>query len=179
MSFTIYNETNAPEAARQELTSSRENFGWIPNLHGVMAQAPSVLTAYKTLHALFLQTSFNAQEKTVVWQTINVVNGCHYCVPAHSAIADMMKVEQSLVAQLINNDTLTDPKLEVLRSTTKAIVTSQGKLSQQQLNRFFQAGYTNQQLLEILLGVAQKTLSNYTNHFADTPLDDQFIPYAK
>jgi len=66
----------------------------IPNLHGVMAESPALLEAYKTIHRLFMEeTAFNKEEKTVIWQTINVANECHYCMPAHTAIANMQKVD--------------------------------------------------------------------------------------
>ncbi|MCV5838426.1 carboxymuconolactone decarboxylase family protein, partial [Escherichia coli] len=66
------------------IENSVKAFGMLPNLHAVMAEAPTLLEGYQVVHELFQQTSFNAEELTVVWQTINVEHGCHYCVPAHS-----------------------------------------------------------------------------------------------
>ena len=174
MSFTYYNQDNAPEAAREELAASQKAFGWIPNLHAVMAEAPTVLTAYKQLHELFQQTSFNSAELTVIWQTINVENNCHYCVPAHSMIAKMMSVDPRLIQALVDNEPLPDEKLQTLKDTTLALMRHRGQLTKAELNDFKAAGYGNQQLLEILLGLAQKTISNYTNHLANTELDEAF-----
>ena len=101
MSFTLYTQDSAPAEAREELADSLKNFGWIPNLHAVLAEAPPVLTAYKKLHELFQQSSFDQTELTVVWQTINLENRCHYCVPAHTAIAHMMEVDQAVLEALI------------------------------------------------------------------------------
>jgi len=72
MSFTLYTPQNAPEAAQTELASSLKSFGFVPNLHAVLAEAPAALKAYKSLHGLFTETSFDAEELTVVWQSINV-----------------------------------------------------------------------------------------------------------
>lgn len=174
MPFTLYTPDNAPEAAKAELVDSLNTFGWIPNLHAVMAEAPAVLTAYKQLHTLFQQTSFNSQELTVVWQTINVSNECHYCVPAHTTIATMMEVDADLINALRTGVKLPDPKLQILRETTELLMHRRGRLSDAEVVRFKAAGYGNQQLLEILLGISQKTLSNYTNHLAETPVDEQF-----
>mgnify|MGYP003385894943 FL=1 len=174
MSFTLYTPETAPQAAQDELKNSAEVFGWVPNLHAVLAEAPPVLTAYKSLHGLFQQSSFDAEELTVVWQSINLENTCHYCVPAHTTIAGMMAVDSTLINALLEGKALPTEKLEVLKDTTKALLNQRGDLNDEQIARFTAVGYGNQQLLEIILGIAQKTISNYTNKLAHTPLDDQF-----
>ena len=174
MSFTLHTPETAPQAARDELKNSVESFGWVPNLHAVLAEAPPVLTAYKSLHGLFQQSSFDAEELTVVWQSINIENKCHYCVPAHTTIAGMMEVDSALINALLEDKALPTEKLEVLKTTTQALLNQRGDLDDEQIARFKAMGYGNQQLLEIILGIAQKTISNYTNKLANTPLDDQF-----
>jgi alkylhydroperoxidase family enzyme len=174
MSFTLYTPETAPQAAQEELKNSVESFGWVPNLHAVLAEAPPVLAAYKNLHSLFQQTSFDAEELTVVWQSINLENKCHYCVPAHTTIAGMMEVDSALISALLEDKALPTEKLEVLKTTTKALLNQRGDLHDEQIARFKAVGYGNQQLLEIILGIAQKVISNYTNKLANTPLDDQF-----
>jgi hypothetical protein len=68
--FKLHDQSSAPEAAKPQLEGSMQALGMIPGLHAVMAEAPVVLDAYQKLHALFLDTSFDADEKTVVWQSI-------------------------------------------------------------------------------------------------------------
>ncbi|CAM3765635.1 MULTISPECIES: carboxymuconolactone decarboxylase family protein [Pseudoalteromonas] len=177
--FTLYTQDNAPEAAKPLMEKSVAAFGMLPNLHAVMAEAPTLLEGYQVLHELFQNTSFNAEELTVVWQTINVEHVCHYCVPAHSAIAASMKVDQDIVDALVNKTPLADEKLEVLRETTLAMTQNRGVISDEQIEKFFAAGYAQQQLLEIVLGLSQKVMSNYTNHLANTPVDEPFKKFAK
>ncbi|MDN3380450.1 MULTISPECIES: carboxymuconolactone decarboxylase family protein [unclassified Pseudoalteromonas] len=177
--FTLYTQENAPEAAKPLMEKSVAAFGMLPNLHAVMAQAPTLLEGYQVLHELFQNTSFNAEELTVVWQTINVEHECHYCVPAHSAIAASMKVDEGIVDALVNKTPLADEKLETLRETTLAMTQNRGVISDEQIEKFFAAGYAQQQLLEIVLGLSQKVMSNYTNHLADTPVDEPFKKFAK
>ncbi len=174
MKFTLYTTENAPEASRPLLEKSQQAFGMIPNLHAVMAAAPAVLEAYQELNQLFQQTSFNAAELTVVWQTINVEHGCHYCVPAHTAIAHMMQVDPAITNALREERPMPDEKLQVLHLTTLALVRKRGRLNEDELQRFQAAGYGQQQLLEIILGISQKVMSNYINHLAGTPVDDAF-----
>ena len=179
MTFTLYEIDNAQAPANKELEQSEKAFGFIPNLHKALAASPKTLEAYKYLHDQFQASSFNNTELTVVWQTINYYNQCHYCLPAHTGIAHMMKVDQHVIDALHNGEPLEDEKLAALQSTTRAIVDQRGHLDDQQLGAFNAAGYGNQQLLEILLGLAQKTISNYTNHLAKTPVDKPFQQFVK
>ena len=176
--LTIHTIETAPEESKESLKNSVKAFGMLPNLHGVLAGSPQTLEAYKTLHKLFSETSFNTDELTVIWQTINVENECHYCVPAHTGIAHMMKVNPELTEALRNNTEIADEKLSVLRDTTLSIVRNRGRISDEELNKFYGVGYGEQQILEIILGLAQKTISNYTNHIANTPVDEPFQKFV-
>lgn len=149
----------------------------IPGLHGVLAGAPGILDAYQKLHELFVDSSFNNEELTVVWQSINVEHECHYCVSAHTGIAKMMKVDDAITETLRNETKLEDSKLEALRTMKLKIVRNRGNVTQEDLDAFYEAGYGERQVLEIILGLSQKTISNYVNHITNTPVDEGFKKY--
>ena len=175
--FPAHTIETAPEDSRPLLEKSEANFGRIPGLHAVMAEAPALLEGYQVLHKLFAEnTSFDADELTVVWQTINVEHECHYCVPAHTGIAKMMKVSDDITEALRNETPLPTAKLEALRSFTIQMVRQRGNVSQEQMQAFFDAGYGHRAVLDVVLGLAQKTMSNYINHMAQTPVDEVFHP---
>ena len=174
----IHTVETAPEDSKVFLEKSIKSFGAIPGLHGVLAGAPGILDAYQTAHKLFTETSFNNEELTVVWQTINVEHACHYCVPAHTAIAKMMKVDDAITEALRNETSLTNKKLEALRTMTLLIVRNRGNVSQRALENFYAVGYEERQILEIILGVSQKVISNYTNNIANTPVDVAFQAFV-
>ena len=176
--FTLHNSDTATDVAKPLLQNSVNAFGMIPNLHAVMAEAPTLLEGYQQLHALAQKTSFSKEELTVVWQTINVEHECHYCVPAHTAIAHSMKVDPAISDALRDNTVLPSEKLEALRNTTLAITRQRGVVDNDSINQFFAAGFTRQQLLEIILILSQKVMSNYVNHLADTPVDEPFKAFA-
>ena len=90
-----------------------------------------------------------------------------------------MKVDQGIVDALVNKTPLENPKLETLRETTLAMTRERGVISDEQIEKFFAAGYAKQQLLEIIVGLSQKVMSNYTNHLADTPVDAPFKKFVK
>lgn len=176
-SLKIQNLESAPEESKELLEKSKKAYGMIPGLHGVLAGAPGILDAYQKLHALFVDSSFNNEELTVVWQSINVEHECHYCVPAHTGIAKMMKVDDAITEALRNETKLEDSKLEALRTMTLKIVRNRGNVTQEDLEAFYEAGYDERQVLEIILGLSQKTISNYVNHIANTPVDEGFKKY--
>jgi alkylhydroperoxidase family enzyme len=178
MTYQLHTETTAPEASKQLLAESRKAFGMIPNLHAMLAESPAALEAYKNLHDLFQQTSFDADELTVVWQTLNVEHECHYCVAAHTAIANMLKVDPAITAALRNGTELPTSKLQALHVTTLELARERGRPSEATLNAFFAAGYQQRHVLEIILGISQKVLSNYANHIAETPIDKAFSAFA-
>ena len=178
MEFPIHTIDSASPEAQKLLDDAKRTFGWVPNLSGVMASNPQLLQGYMELHKLFQKSGFNNEELTVVWQTINVEAKCHYCVPAHAAIADWMKVDPEITQALRNKTKLPNEKLQTLHETTLSLVRNRGRLSEDELNTFEKAGYTQQHILGIVLGMAQKVMSNYTNHLANTPLDEKFQKYA-
>jgi alkylhydroperoxidase family enzyme len=170
--FEIHSVESAPEASQPLLAKSLAAFGRVPGLHGVMAESPALLEGYQVLHKLFAEsTGFDADELTVVWQTINVEHACHYCVPAHTGIAKMMKVDDAIIDALRDETPLPNGKLEALRTFTLQMVRERGNVSDKDVQAFLDAGYSRQHILEVVLGLAQKVMSNYTNHLADTPVD--------
>lgn len=146
----------------------------VPNLHAVMAEAPGLLEGYQRLHQLFLDSSFDDEETTVVWQTINVEHECHYCVPAHTGIAKSMKVDDTLTDALRNETPLPTKKLEALRNFTLSVIRGRGNVDDDAVQAFLDAGFSKRQILEVVLAAAQKVMSNYTNHLANTPIDKPF-----
>ena len=178
MTFPSHDLDSAPEASKPLLEKSQKAFGRLPGLHKVLAESPQAYEGYQVLHKLFTETDFDAEELTVVWQAINVENECHYCVPAHTGIAKMMKVSEGISEALRNETPLPTPKLEALRCFTVQMVRDRGNVTDAQMQAFFGAGYGHRAVLDVILGMAQKTMSNYVNHVAKTPVDEVFKSLA-
>ncbi len=169
--FTLHTEDTAPEASKPLLADSKKSFGRIPGLHAVMAEAPGLLEAYKAAHELVVNSSFDKDEITVVWQSVNVEHACHYCVPAHTGIAKSMGVSDDISDALRNETPLLNARLEALRTFTLSVVRDRGNVDDNAVQAFLDTGFTQRQILEVILGVSQKVMSNYTNHLANTPVD--------
>jgi uncharacterized peroxidase-related enzyme len=178
MSYQIHDKLTAPTGAKDVLAGAEKKLGFVPNLFGMMANAPTLLKAYTTISSLFDETSFSPTERQIVLLTVSYENGCEYCVAAHTAIAGMQKVPGDVVAALRAGAPIADGKLQALRRFTAALVKTRGWPAKEDIDTFLAAGYGQQQVLEAVLGVGLKTLSNYANHLADTPLDTAFASTA-
>lgn len=174
MKFDVLSKDNAPEGARAELGRAQAQYGFLPNLLGVMAEAPALLLGYRYLMDIFEKTSLSPAERQIVLLATSRSNACDYCMAAHSTIADMMKVPTEVTDAIRAGRPIGDAKLEALRRFTAAVVETRGLPGEAETKAFVGAGYTKAQVLEVILGVGMKTLSNYTNHVADTPLDPGF-----
>lgn len=175
--FDLHTVETAPEGAKEVLEQLQKQNGMVHNLYAVMAEAPEVLKSYLQLGQIINQTSFNSIEKNVIWLTINYTNNCHYCMAIHTLVANMQKVPENIVKALRENEPINDTKLETLRQFTVSMVDKKGWATEAEINNFIATGYSKKHVLELILMIAQKTISNYVNHIADTPLDEISKPY--
>lgn len=179
MSYKIHTVESAPEAAKEFLAGAKQSLGFLPNLFAVMASAPALVKAYGALSKLFDETSLSPTERQIVLLSVSAENGCEYCVAAHTAIAGMQKVSGDVVEAIRARRPISDPKLEALRRFAASVAVTRGHPTEAEVRAFLAVdGYTETQVLEVILGVGFKTLSNYTNHLAQTPLDQAFAPVA-
>ena len=173
--FKVHTEQTAPEASRPILQKVRSNYGMVPNLHGVLAGSPGALEAYVALSQALGNTGLSPAEQQVVLLAVSVENGCTYCVAAHSTVAKGGKLfDDATLKALREGQALPDARLEALRSFTTTVVRERGFAGDAAVSEFLAAGFTPAHILGVVTGVALKTLSNYTNHIAATPLDEAF-----
>ena len=175
--FPLFDENTAPETAQSLLAKTKEEFKMIPNLERTMALSPTLLESYVTCWSLFSKTSLSPIERQIVYQTANFENECDYCVPWHTLLAKQVKMPKEDIEALRTGAKLSNQRYEALRVFTQSLIRTQGKIVRSELDAFMQAGYVPQQALEVILGIAIKTMSNYTNSITGTPLDDVVKPY--
>lgn len=174
MNLEVLNKNDAPQSARELLEKAEKNYGFVPNILGVMANSPALLEAYMTVNGIFEKTDFSAAEKQTVLLAASTENDCGYCKSAHTAIAKMQDVDDAVLEAIANGDKLPDDKLDALFNFTRIMVDKRGRPSNEELQAFFDAGYSEAQVLDVIVGIGMKTMSNYHNHIAETPVDEQF-----
>jgi uncharacterized peroxidase-related enzyme len=158
------------------LEKAKAQVGFIPNMYARMVNSPGLLETYLDGYAAFRKESgFTPAEQEVVFLVISRENGCEYCVSAHSMLADVQSGLAPSVTDAIREGTLIgDTKLAALADFTRTLFHTRGLPSQAAVHAFLSAGYSERQVLEIVLALAVKTLSNYANHLFHTPLDAMF-----
>ncbi len=174
--YCLYDEQTAPEGAQETLQQAKHMYGFIPNLLAVMAESPELAKGYAAVSQLFDQTSFSNTEKQVLLLAVSYENECDYCIAAHSTVAEMTHVPPPIVTALREGRPLPVEKLQALRHFVSTVVRSRGWPTSGVVQAFLDAGYTRGHVFEVILGVGLKTLSNYTDHIAQVPLDTAFQP---
>jgi uncharacterized peroxidase-related enzyme len=166
----------APEASHGNIDMISAKYGFLPNIFGVLAGSPAASGGYIALSSLLANSSLTPLEQQVVFLTVSRTNICGYCVAAHSTAADMLKTPADIIDALRSGAPLPDAKLEALRNFTVAMVEKRGWLDEADVSAFSAAGYGEAHILDVITGVAMKTISNYANHLAGTRVDDAFAP---
>lgn len=172
--FVTHNVETAPDASKPILEAVQNKIGFVPNLMGTMAEAPALLEAYTTISGIFGKSDLSETERQIILMTNNRLNGCTYCMAAHTTISKGAGVAQDVIDALRNDTAIADPKLEALRQFSIVVNQTQGWPSDADVEAFLAAGYSKQTILEVVLGAAFKVMSNYTNHIAATEVDDAF-----
>lgn len=177
--FTQHTDQTAPQGAAEVLAKVKERYGFIPNLAAYVAEAPGVLQAVLNLVGAFDETTLNPQEQQVVLLTVSTLNGCNYCKTVHTALGRMAEFDAATLQAIIAFEPLQDKKLNALRDFTRQVVEQKGWVDKPDMQKFLDAGYNKAQAFEVVMGVAMKTLTNYSNHLAGAEPNAEFVAMAE
>jgi len=176
--FAIHSRATAPFAAKPFLEEASASLGYVPALLGQMAESPQLLEAYSVTSAIFRKSTFTEAEQQLVLLTISVEHDSQYCTPAHTRRARQAGLAEPDIRAIRDRRPLSDPRLDSLRIFAIRMVRERGFLTDGEVAAFLTAGFTRAQVLDVVLAVGIKTLSNYVNHLAETPLDPPLTPDA-
>ncbi len=179
--LTLQSKTrdDAEPRAKAALEAVQKGLGFVPNMYANMANSPGVLETYGAGYQLFrAESGFTPAEQEVVFLTISHENGCEYCMAAHSMVGEKMSgVPASVLGALRAGLPLPDARLHALSVFTRVMVASRGKPGGRELQAFLAGGFSEKQVLEIILAIAVKTISNYSNHVFHTDVDPVFAAW--
>lgn len=173
--FTLYTPANAPDMAKPLLEKIQSAYGFIPNLFAYMAEAPRVIDAYLQLSESIAKSSLTpANVQLICWIT-SIENQCDFCSTAHNAIAGAYGVKQQTIDALLHEKTIEDREDFALVNFTKALVSKRGQLADSDTAAFLNAGFTRQQIVEIVMVVASKILTNYIGHMTRPEINPEIL----
>src|ERR1700748_377430 len=177
--FSPLSIQHAPRESRPMLEQAQRHFGFVPNLLPSLAHSPAALSVYFTANIGFQHGTLSPAEQQIVLLTASKENNCAYCSTSHSALARFFaNVPGQAVLAIASGRQLSDPKLNALVVLTRQLVSLRGFASRETIDSFLAAGYTKDQLLEVLVGVGLKTISNYFDHLSAVELDDEFKQFG-
>lgn len=171
--FQIHTIESAPSEAQDTLKAVNKKMGFLPTILGAMAESPAALEGYVTLQGIFDKTNLTPAERQLVLLSVSYENDCHFCVAAHSKGGKGAGLDEAAVTAVREGRPIEDQKLEALRRFAQALTVQRGALDQKAVDAFLAAGWSKRQALDVVLGVAVKTITNYTDAIADVPLNDE------
>lgn len=173
--FTFYTMETASQPVQEIFSGIQQAYGFIPNLFAYMAEAPTTLKAYIALNALVSETSLSAAQQQVALLAVSAENECDFCTVAHHAIGKMNKANEDTLTSIRTRAEINDPQDRALATFAQALTKHRGNPSEAEINDFLNAGFTKQQILEVILIVSIKTLSNYINHLTKPEPNQELI----
>jgi len=172
--FTIHTKDAVEGDQRAVREKTEKRYGFVPNLLGGLAENPATVDAYLALGDAVGNSGFTPTERHVAWFAANYYHDCHYCMPAHTAIAHAEKIADDVIEAARTGAAYADPKLQALRVFTVAMLEKRGAVSEADLAAFLAAGFENRHVIGVITVIAHKTISNYANHVMRTPVDEPF-----
>ena len=177
--LTLHTKDTAPEASRPFVEKAIANNGFLPNLIGVLANSPQALQTYLTVSGINAETSLTLAEREVVQITAARIHGCDFCVAGHTAVAlKKAQLPVESVRALQQGADTGDRKLDAVRQFAEAVIATRGAVGDDAYRAFLNAGYNEQQALEVVLGISLATLCNFTNTLAGTEINPQLQAYS-
>jgi uncharacterized peroxidase-related enzyme len=174
--FTIHTAESAPSGSREPLASLQQRIGFVPNLAGTMAGSPTLIDGFVRLQQRLQGSSLTGLEREVVGLTVSFENACTWSMAAHSTFAKAQGASDAVLEALRSGRDLPDARLQALHAFTRKLLRSRGHLEEGDAEALLQAGYTPEQLLEVIAQAAYTSMANWAANLADPPVDEPFLP---
>jgi uncharacterized peroxidase-related enzyme len=172
--FNIHTVESAPQDSKPALELLKKQVGFIPNLAATMAESSSLLEAFTSLRAISGRGTFTPVEREAVAVVVSFENNCTYCMAAHSTFAKMNGIPEDDLSLLRVGKSPSSPRLHALCTLARQVVRSKGHLAAEDIQEFLKAGFSQAQLLEVIVVISTTAIANYTHNIAKTPIDEAF-----
>ncbi|RSM44591.1 carboxymuconolactone decarboxylase family protein [Amycolatopsis balhimycina DSM 5908] len=178
-SYRIHTAATATEAVREPLEVLQGAFGFVPAAAGLMANSAALLNTFFAAFGYFRGTgTFGPAERQVLLLSNAVANGSEWAVAFHSLEALADGVEPDVVEALRRGEAPGDERMAALSAFTRSLIAGRGHIGEAEVTAFEAAGFTGEQVFEVVTGIAISVMTNYTANVARPPLEDAVAPYA-
>jgi len=172
--FNVPTRDEVNEQNQQIFDDLESKLDFVPNIYATYALSEHALSRY--LSFANGKTSLNNKEKEVVNLVVSQVNGCTYCQAAHTAIGKMNGFTEEQTIELRTGEAPFNEKFDALAKLTKAITENRGKISDDLLVNFFDAGYTKENLVDVIVNIGEKAITNFLHNVTEIPVDFPAAP---
>ncbi|MFC7304887.1 carboxymuconolactone decarboxylase family protein [Streptomyces monticola] len=169
--FVEHTVETAPADSRRALQRIERQLGYVPAAAARLASSPHLLEGFQRLSGMFEQTTLEPVAREVVIMTVAVRNDCHVCVAMHSGKLSRLGASRETVDALRERRPLGDERLEAVRRFTLEVLDRAGAVGDGEIEDFLSHGHTEQNALEICLGIGAYTLSTFANRLVRAPVD--------
>jgi len=162
---------------RQEVSSVNQaifdniekRFGVVPNLFATMAHSGNALSSYMALQSA--RSTISGKAREVVNLVVSQVNECAYCLAAHTMVGKMSGLSDEQIVEIRRGRVSFDSKLDALARLTQGIVRNRGHVDPALVDAFFDAGWTKENLVDTIVAIGDKTITNYLHSTTRIPVD--------
>lgn len=176
--YPVHTIESAPAQSKPVLQQLQAAFGLIPNIAGAMAASPVLINGFIGLFERVHASSLSETQIQVLLLTNAVTNASEWAVAFHTALALQEGVCLADVDAIRHGGVPDDVRLAALSTLTHALIEKRGHLAAADRERFFEAGFSPEQILEVIAVVAASTVTNYTGSIAQPPLEAPFQEFA-
>ena len=176
--YPVRTIASAPEGSKSALEQLEKAFGVLPNLPAVIANSPKLINSLVGLFGQVHSPGLSEAENQIVLLTDAVTNNSNYAVAFHTALALQQGISSEETTAIREGRVPTDKRFAALSALAKALIEKRGHLTEPELGSFKAAGFTKEQVLEVIAIVAASTITNYAGTITDPLLEDPFRQHA-
>ena len=152
----------------------KKMIGFTPNLYATFAHSPTALGTYLALQNA--KSSLTPKEREVVNLVVSQVNQCQYCLAAHSAVGKMVGFTEAQILEIRHGRAAFDPRLDALARFVREVAEKRGQVAPSATEAFLAAGWTQGGLVDVMVVIGDKTISNYLHGVTKIPVDFPMAP---
>jgi len=167
--FTVPTRGDVSENNQQVFDGLQKGLGFVPNLYAYFAKSETALADYLAFQNR--KSTLRAKEREVINLVVSQVNGCRYCQSAHTVLGKMNGFSDEQVIELRKGSASFDAKLDALVKFAKSATENKGRVSQESKDAFFAAGYTEGNLVDVVIVIGDKIISNYIHNLTSFEID--------
>jgi AhpD family alkylhydroperoxidase len=167
--FTVPTRKDVSETNQTIFDNLQKGLGFVPNLYAYFAKNETALGDYLTLQNR--KSTLKAKEREVINLITSQLNGCQYCQSAHTVLGKMNGFTDEQVIEIRKGTASFDSKLDALVKFTASVVENKGRAADEIKDAFFAAGYDEANMIDVIMVVGDKIISNYLHNLTHFEID--------